>query len=458
MGHRGGDRPDRVDGPPGRRRRIRVATGAAVAALLVAGSAAVALSGGGFGDGSGTRTAASDPSARTARVIRTDLSNSRTLEGTLGHGAATTVRGGGEGRITWLPSSGTTVTRGKTLYRVDDRPVPVLYGDLPLYRPLRAVNTVGRDVRVLADNLLALGYAIGPQPAPGRTVVPMPAGPGPRSGPGSGSEDQPAGRPEKNAAGRNDAPDGKPSPEGRNGSAGGTASEEGTASAGKNASAGQSAPAAPVSAPVRVEQGDAVLTTDLINAVKRWQTAIGAPATGVVDPHDVVVLTGPMRVESLQAQVGDPAAGELLKATATGKAVTVPVEAGDAGGIARDQHVTVHLPDDSTAAGRVASVSTAAEAEGDDSAPKVDVLVTFEDASKVKRFDAGPVQVEFVGETRRHVLAVPVTALLALREGGYGVQLSRGRLIAVTTGLFAKGQVEVSGAGLAEGARVVVAS
>lgn len=198
-----------------------MATGAAVAALLVAGSAAVALSGGGFGDGSGTRTAASDPSARTARVIRTDLSNSRTLEGTLGHGAATTVRGGGEGRITWLPSSGTTVTRGKTLYRVDDRPVPVLYGDLPLYRTLRAVNTVGRDVRVLADNLLALGYAIGPQPAPGRTVVPMPAGPGPRSGSGAGSEDQPAGRPEKNTAGRNDAPDGKPTPEGKNGSAGG---------------------------------------------------------------------------------------------------------------------------------------------------------------------------------------------------------------------------------------------
>ena len=55
------------------------------------------------------------------------------------------------------------------------------------------------------------------------------------------------------------------------------------------------------------------------------------------------------------------------------------------------------------------------------------------------------------------VLTVPVAALVALAEGGYGLQVVDGatsRFVAVETGLFASGRVEVSGAGVAEGATV----
>jgi hypothetical protein len=54
-----------------------------------------------------------------------------------------------------------------------------------------------------------------------------------------------------------------------------------------------------------------------------------------------------------------------------------------------------------------------------------------------------------------------VAALLALAEGGYGVEVVDGastRIVAVETGLFAGGQVEVSGGGLAEGTVVGVPS
>jgi hypothetical protein len=55
------------------------------------------------------------------------------------------------------------------------------------------------------------------------------------------------------------------------------------------------------------------------------------------------------------------------------------------------------------------------------------------------------------------VLAVPVNALVARRGGGYGVELAAGRRIApVEAGLFADGYVEISGAGIREGTRVVV--
>jgi multidrug efflux system membrane fusion protein len=58
------------------------------------------------------------------------------------------------------------------------------------------------------------------------------------------------------------------------------------------------------------------------------------------------------------------------------------------------------------------------------------------------------------------VLAVPVGALLALAEGGYGLEVVRGgtsAVVAVDTGMFADGKVEVSGGGIAEGTVVGVA-
>jgi len=57
------------------------------------------------------------------------------------------------------------------------------------------------------------------------------------------------------------------------------------------------------------------------------------------------------------------------------------------------------------------------------------------------------------------VLAVPVAALLALPKGGFGVQVVDGdttRIVAVKTGMFAAGQVEVSGRDVAEGVTVGV--
>ena len=64
------------------------------------------------------------------------------------------------------------------------------------------------------------------------------------------------------------------------------------------------------------------------------------------------------------------------------------------------------------------------------------------------------------GESRYgqgNVLAVPVNALVARRGGGYGVELATGhRIVPVHAGMFADGYVEVSGAAIREGTRVVV--
>jgi len=61
----------------------------------------------------------------------------------------------------------------------------------------------------------------------------------------------------------------------------------------------------------------------------------------------------------------------------------------------------------------------------------------------------------------RHVLAVPVSALLALAGGGYGLEVvtpsGAHRIVGVTAGIFAVGRVQVSGPGIVAGTKVVVA-
>jgi hypothetical protein len=74
--------------------------------------------------------------------------------------------------------------------------------------------------------------------------------------------------------------------------------------------------------------------------------------------------------------------------------------------------------------------------------------------------DEAPVDVDVISDSVSDVMAVPVSALVALAEGGYAVEVDAGdgstRLVAVVPGLYAEGLVEVASDGLSPGDRVVV--
>ncbi|MGW1506724.1 hypothetical protein ACWCQW_51440 [Streptomyces mirabilis] len=94
------------------------------------------------------------------------------MDGTLDYGSPRTISSPSTGTVTWLPAIGAIIKRGHQLYRVDNRPAVVFYGATPLYRRLDTVGMVGPDVRVVADNLRAVGYDIGAQPQVGTLVTP----------------------------------------------------------------------------------------------------------------------------------------------------------------------------------------------------------------------------------------------------------------------------------------------
>ena len=94
----------------------------------------------------------------TAAVVRTDIVTRRQLTGTLTYAGAYVVTNQAQGVYTSLPAAGGTVSRGQVIYRVDARPVVLMYGD-PEWRGLAVGVSDGPDVQQLELNLLALGFA-----------------------------------------------------------------------------------------------------------------------------------------------------------------------------------------------------------------------------------------------------------------------------------------------------------
>jgi peptidoglycan hydrolase-like protein with peptidoglycan-binding domain len=197
------------------------------------------------------------------------------------------------------------------------------------------------------------------------------------------------------------------------------------------------------------------------NAVKTWQGDLGLPKTGTVELGRVIYATGAVRVDSMKAAVGDAAQpGEaLLTYTGTSRVITVELGVSDQRLAVTGAAVSVTLPDGKTTPGKITKTATVIKpAEGQNpAATKIRVTITVDDEKALAGLDQASMVVGLKASERKDVLTVPVAALLALAEGGYGVQVMDGataRIVAVRTGLFASGRVEVSGDGLTEGMTV----
>jgi peptidoglycan hydrolase-like protein with peptidoglycan-binding domain len=206
------------------------------------------------------------------------------------------------------------------------------------------------------------------------------------------------------------------------------------------------------------------------SAVRSWQTKLGLPVTGAVEPGQVVFTPGPVRIAAQIARVGAPVGrgeggGTVLSYTATTRLVTVDLKVADQALAARGGKVTVTIPGGTKVNGTITTVGTVAkppEASPGQSAPpaadaRIAVTVDITDQQTLGVLEAAPVDVDFVNQQREGVLTVPVAALLALPDGGYGVEIVDGsttRVVAVKPGLFAAGRVEISGGGIEAGMRV----
>jgi hypothetical protein len=341
-------------------------------AVLIAGATvllAAAVAGASIGFGGDPPAPGGAPALATAPVTRATLTQTQQVNGTLGYGTPVRVNARASGVVTGLPALGAVVSRGETLYQVDDQPVSLFYGTHPLYRPIQAGDS-GPDVEEVERNLAALGYT-------GFTV-------------------------------------------------------------------------------------DAKYTASTATAVRKWQQRLGRTETGVFEPAAVVLAAGAVRIATLDVQLGDPADGQVLSCSGTTRVVQVPLDVTYQSMAKQGSAATVTLPDGTNVAGTVTSVGSVAVAGrlAEDPAT-IDLTVTLADQSRLGTLDQAPVTVSLVAATVENVLTVPVAALVALADGGTGVQVvtgSTGRYAPVRLGMFANGRVQISGEGIAEGTLVGVPS
>lgn len=347
------------------RRRGRQIAGAAATIAAVGAAVTAAI---GFGSGPKTPAAATLPPT-TAQVTKQTLLDTQSEDGSLGYGDAITLADRLGGTLTSLPLTGTVFARGKTLYKVDNKPVVLMYGSLPAYRELRRGDQ-GPDVKQLEANLKALGYT-------GFTV-------------------------------------------------------------------------------------DDEFDADTADAVKEWQDDLNLDQTGRVELGRIVFSPSAVRIAEVKAGLGQPAqpGTEMFTYTGTTRLVTVELSVSDQRLARKGARVKVTLPDGKSGDGTVQSVSTVIEASSEpDGSPttKIKAIVSLADPKIADGLDAASVDVVFTAAEHKDVLTVPIAALVALAEGGYGVEVvdgSASHYVRVETGLFAAGRVEVSGEGIADGTAV----
>ncbi len=196
-------------------------------------------------------------------------------------------------------------------------------------------------------------------------------------------------------------------------------------------------------------------------AVKEWQDDRGLAETGAVDSGQVVFLSGAVRVREVKApegrRVGQGQAA--LTVAGTKRVVHVDLDADKQDLAEEGAGVSVQLPGGKSVKGKITEVGSVAEStgSGQDKKTTIGVDISIGDA-KTGRLDEAPVSVELESERKKDVLSVPVEALLALREGGFGVEVvdTGRRIVPVQVGTFGGGRVEVSGSGLSEGMKVGV--
>jgi peptidoglycan hydrolase-like protein with peptidoglycan-binding domain len=377
----------------------------------------------------------------TTAVTRRTLTESSTVDGTLGYGSTLELYDRLPGTFTWLPSVGTIIRRGGALFRVNNLPVVLMYGSVPAYRTLKEGVSDGPDVTELNDNLIDLGFdpygaiadvdEFGEATAAavrrwqkaedlsqtgevelGRIVFALGArrvtdvhvalGQDPPGGTGS---DEPAEhKPTKH----------KPAKQ---------------RPAKKNPS-GKSAPSKP--------------------AAKQPASEEPASKDG--------------------AEPGASAGMVVLSTTSTQQLVQLKLKAEQQELAHVGESAPVMLPGGEEVEGRIIEVGTVAESKESEkgagekgASPSGEgepatIAVTLALAHRLAHLDEAPVSVELVKSIRRDVLAVPATALTATAGGGYAIEVLEGERrveLAVTPGMFANGYVQVEGTGVREGLTVI---
>jgi hypothetical protein len=375
--------------------------------VLVAAAVAAVTAAGGVVVMSGAKqqaSAAQQPAVNTVKVERRALAAMVSQAGTLTYraqsdGSPYSVINQARGIYTKLPAAGQVISQGRVLYRVNDRPVVLLYGSTPAYRTL-SVGAIGPDVAELNADLVALGYATRAQLSPKSASF----------GPATTTAVQKL----QAAVG---------------------ATQNGTLTLGQVALEPTAVRVTSVSAQLggSVQPGETVLQGT--SNIRQVQVALSASEQASMAVGDKVSITLPNNRTTPGV------------VSSVGAVATCPSSSASGG---------------SGSSSAAPGTDTCSSGSSGSSTPTITVDVTPSHPAATGTWDQAPVQVGITTASVPNALVVPVTALLAQSGGSYAVEVvaagARNHLVPVSLGLFddAEGLVQVTASALAAGQEVVV--
>ncbi|HTD07976.1 MAG TPA: peptidoglycan-binding domain-containing protein [Solirubrobacteraceae bacterium] len=396
----------------------------------------------------------------TAGVTRRTLSESSTIDGTLGYGSTLELYDRVGGTFTWLPSVGAVIGCGGALWRIDDQPVVLMYGSVPAYRTLERGISDGPDVTELNQNLIDLGYD------PYGAIV----------------DDQAFSEATAAAVRRWQKAEGLPetgevelgrvvfAPSARRVTAVKVALGQDPPGATALTETTPATPAATESKPATTKSPASKHTSKSPHKGKKEKPKEEPKkeATKEKPAKQEPAKDSPSK-ESPGGGSGTSAGEVVLTTTSTQQLVQLKVKPEQQQLAKLGETVAVQLPGGGqthgriTQVGTVASESTGSSAEeknspSSESGESATIAVTIALGHHVAHLDEAPVSVELVKSVRRNVLAVPATALIATAGGGYAIEaLVQGRrvMVPVAPGMFADGYVQVEGARVRNGLTVI---
>ena len=230
-------------------------------------------------------------------------------------------------------------------------------------------------------------------------------------------------------------------------------------------------------------QIDQVFDEKTEEAIRQMQESYGLIVNGTLEPGDIVFAPGKSMIEYISPEDApgkhitsseivisitpmektDTSIGRsgLTTSSLSLQRVETQLLVSDQDLIQTGSEVQIELPDETvvtgmiTKIGKVAVVPTGNQAED----PFLEVSIAITDSKDIIKWTGAPVIVSVTKTFAEYVIAAPVSALLALLDGGYALEIKKQDttiLIPVETGIYSDGWVEIAGPGLTDGLEIVI--
>ncbi|MDR0489584.1 MAG: hypothetical protein LBG99_09410 [Propionibacteriaceae bacterium] len=466
---------------PSTKRRVLIGLGAGVVVLaLVAGGAVW------FGNRHQNQNV--EDRTRTATVEKTSLVSAFVISGTLGYGDVHTLGGGG-GVVTKIPQAGDTIKAGEIIMEVEGVPVFLLSGELPLWRDI-APGVSGPDVASVRAALASLGLDAG-QPGnqtyddalsaaiavmysrAGHSVVPPSSTldterTEAQSALNKAKEDLTAAqtdltnarnrRPSQSAivSADNDVNEARRTyEEALRGNCASVCTQADIVRAQEALNLAQ-ATRNELDQPPNTASEQAGVTTAQ-RAVTEAQTVVNRLSMNTIGPKSAIIVSEPeIRIHNVTAKVGLTAGDSVLTWTRPVLYGHVDLTEAQRRLISDETKAIMKLPDGTEIEGEVGGITESRLDPQTNQTIPAKARISIADPTEGDALEVSAITVSFIQDEVEESLVVPVTALMALAEGGYCVELVDGTLIRVEIGLVADTRVQVFSDQLNAGDEVIV--